>query len=144
MLFRSLVSLVIPFVFTAYGTFLMRQFFVGIPKELEEAAVIDGASRWRILWQIFVPLSIPAIATLSTFSFLYAWNSFIWPLIILDSGNLDNNVLAVALSTLGGRAADNANLVLAGVMIAMLPPITVFLLAQRSFVENVASSGLKG
>jgi len=140
----NLVSLVIPFVFTAYGTFLMRQFFVSIPKELEEAAVIDGASRWRILWQIFVPLSVPAIATLSTFSFLYAWNSFIWPLIILDSGNLDNNVLSVALSTLGGRAADNANLVLAGVMIAMLPPITVFLLAQRSFVENAASSGLKG
>jgi multiple sugar transport system permease protein len=141
---NDLTSLVIPFVFTAYGTFLMRQFFVGIPKELEEAAVIDGASRWRILWQIFVPLSVPAIATLATFSFLYAWNSFIWPLIILDSGNLDNNVLSVALSTLGGRAADNANLVLAGVMIAMLPPITVFLLAQRTFVENVASSGLKG
>jgi ABC-type glycerol-3-phosphate transport system permease component len=141
---NDLTSLVIPFVFTAYGTFLMRQFFVGIPKELEEAAVIDGASRWRILWQIFVPLSVPAIATLATFSFLYAWNSFIWPLIILDSGNLDNNVLSVALSTLGGRAADNANLVLAGVMIAMLPPITVFLLAQRSFVENVASTGLKG
>jgi multiple sugar transport system permease protein len=140
----NLVSLVIPFVFTAYGTFLMRQFFVSIPKELEEAAVIDGASRWRVLWQIFVPLSVPAIATLSTFSFLYAWNSFIWPLIILDSGNLDNNVLSVALSTLGGRAADNANLVLAGVMIAMLPPITVFLLAQRTFVENVASTGLKG
>lgn len=140
----NLVSLVIPFVFTAYGTFLMRQFFVSIPKELEEAAIIDGASRWRVLWQIFVPLSIPAIATLSTFSFLYAWNSFIWPLIILDSGNLDNNVLSVALSTLGGRAADNANLVLAGVMIAMLPPITVFLLAQRTFVENVASTGLKG
>jgi multiple sugar transport system permease protein len=141
---NDLVSLVIPFVFTAYGTFLMRQFFVSIPKELEEAAVIDGASRWRVLWQIFVPLSVPAIATLATFSFLYAWNSFIWPLIILDSGNLDNNVLSVALSTLGGRAADNANLVLAGVMIAMLPPITVFLLAQRTFVENVASSGLKG
>lgn len=140
----NLVSLVIPFVFTAYGTFLMRQFFVSIPKELEEAAIIDGASRWRVLWQIFVPLSVPAIATLSTFSFLYAWNSFIWPLIILDSGNLDNNVLSVALSTLGGRAADNANLVLAGVMIAMLPPITVFLLAQRTFVENVASTGLKG
>jgi ABC-type glycerol-3-phosphate transport system permease component len=141
---NDLSSLVIPFVFTAYGTFLMRQFFVGIPREIEEAAVIDGASRWRILWQVFVPLSIPAIATLATFSFLYAWNSFIWPLIILDSGNLDNNVLSVALSTLGGRAADNANLVLAGVMIAMLPPITVFLLAQRTFVENVASTGLKG
>ncbi len=141
---NDLVALVIPFAFTAYGTFLMRQFFVSIPKELEEAAIIDGASRWRILWQIFVPLSIPAIATLTTFSFLYAWNSFVWPLIVIDSGNQENSVLALTLATLGGRSADAPNLILAGVMIAMIPPITVFLLAQRYFVENVASSGLKG
>jgi multiple sugar transport system permease protein len=141
---NDLVSLVIPFVFTAYGTFLMRQFFVTIPKELEEAAILDGASRWTTLWKIFVPLSIPAIATLTTFSFLYAWNSFVWPLIVIDSGNQDNSVLALTLATLGGRAADNPNLVLAGVMIAMIPPITVFLLAQRYYVENVASSGIKG
>jgi ABC-type glycerol-3-phosphate transport system permease component len=141
---NDLVSLVIPFVFTAYGTFLMRQFFVTIPKELEEAAILDGASRWTILWKVFVPLSIPAIATLTTFSFLYAWNSFVWPLIVIDSGNQENSVLALTLATLGGRAADNPNLVLAGVMIAMIPPITVFLLAQRYFVENVASSGIKG
>ncbi len=141
---NDLVSLVIPFVFTAYGTFLMRQFFVTIPKELEEAAILDGASRWTILWKVFVPLSIPAIATLTTFSFLYAWNSFVWPLIVIDSGNQENSVLALTLATLGGRAADNPNLVLAGVMIAMIPPVTVFLLAQRYFVENVASSGIKG
>jgi ABC-type glycerol-3-phosphate transport system permease component len=141
---NNLVSLVIPFVFTAYGTFLMRQFFVSIPKELEEAAIIDGAGRWRILWGVLVPLSIPAIATLATFSFLYAWNSFVWPLIVIDSGNLDNSVLSLTLSVLGGRAADAPNLILAGVMLAMLPPVTVFLLAQRSFVENAASSGLKG
>ena len=141
---NTLSSLVIPFVFTAYGTFLMRQFFVSIPKELEEAAVIDGASRWTILWRIFFPLSIPAVATLATFSFLYAWNSFVWPLIIIDSGNTDGSVLALTLSVLGGRAADTPNLVLAGVITAMLAPVTVFLLAQRYFVENVASSGLKG
>jgi ABC-type glycerol-3-phosphate transport system permease component len=141
---NTLTSLVIPFIFTAYGTFLMRQFFVSIPKELEEAAVIDGASRWTILWRIFFPLSIPAVATLSTFSFLYAWNSFVWPLIIIDSGNTDGSVLALTLSVLGGRAADTPNLVLAGVVIAMIAPVTVFLLAQRYFVENVASSGLKG
>lgn len=141
---NTLTSLVIPFIFTAYGTFLMRQFFVSIPKELEEAAVIDGASRWTVLWKIFLPLSIPAVATLSTFSFLYAWNSFVWPLIIIDSGNTDGSVLALTLSVLGGRAADTPNLVLAGVVIAMIAPITVFLLAQRYFVENVASSGLKG
>ena len=141
---NTLTSLVIPFVFTAYGTFLMRQFFVSIPKELEEAAAIDGASRWAILWKIFFPLSIPAVATLATFSFLYAWNSFVWPLIIIDSGNTDGSVLALTLSVLGGRAADSPNLVLAGVITAMLAPVTVFLIAQRYFVENVASSGLKG
>ena len=140
----SLVALVVPFIFSAYGTFLMRQFFVTIPKELEEAAYLDGASRWTILWRIFVPLSVPAIATLSTFAFLYAWNSFVWPLVVINSGNLDNRVLALSLQVLGGRAADQPNLILAGVVIALLPPITVFVLAQRYFVENVASTGLKG
>ena len=140
----SLVALVVPFIFSAYGTFLMRQFLITIPKELEEAAVLDGASRWTILWKIFVPLSVPAIATLSTFAFLYAWNSFVWPLVVINSGNLDNRVLALSLQVLGGRAADTPNLILAGVVIALLPPITVFVLAQRYFVENVASAGLKG
>jgi len=93
---------------------------------------------------VFFPLSIPAIATLSTFSFLYAWNSFVWPLIIIDSGNTDSSVIALTLSVLGGRGADTPNLVLAGVVIAMVAPIAVFLMAQRYFVENVASSGLKG
>ena len=91
-----------------------------------------------------MPLSVPAIATLSTFAFLYAWNSFVWPLVVINSGNLDNRVLALSLQLLGGRAADTPNLILAGVVIALLPPITVFILAQRYFVENVASTGLKG
>ena len=140
----SLAALIAPFIFSAYGTFLMRQFFITIPKELEEAAYLDGATRWTVLWRIFVPLSVPAIATLSTFAFLYAWNSFVWPLVVINSGNLDNRVLALSLQVLGGRAADTPNLILAGVVIALLPPITVFVLAQRYFVENVASSGLKG
>lgn len=141
---NNLGSLIIPFVFSAYGTFLMRQFFISIPVELEEAARIDGASRWAILWKIFVPLSIPAIATLTTFAFLYAWNSFLWPLIVIDSGNQSAAVLAPTLSVLGGRGADQPNLVLAGVILAILPPILVFLFAQRAFVENSQSSGLKG
>lgn len=140
---NSLASLVFPFVFNAYGTFLIRQFFVSIPKDLEEAAVIDGASRWTILWRIFVPLSTPAIATLATFMFLYAWNSFIWPFIVIGGGNLDNHVLTVSLQQLGGRAANQPNLVMAGVMVAISVPVTVFVLAQRYFVENVASSGIK-
>jgi ABC-type glycerol-3-phosphate transport system permease component len=140
---NSLAALVFPFVFNAYGTFLMRQFFVSIPKDLEEAAVIDGASRWTILWRIFVPLSTPAIATLATFMFLYAWNSFIWPFIVIGGGNLDNHVLTVSLQQLGGRAANFPHLIMAGVMIAIAVPVTVFVLAQRYFVENVATSGIK-
>jgi alpha-1,4-digalacturonate transport system permease protein len=140
---NSLASLVFPFVFNAYGTFLIRQFFVSIPADLEEAAVIDGASRWTILWRIFVPLSMPAIATLATFMFLYAWNSFIWPFIVIGGGNLDNHVLTVSLQQLGGRAADAPNLIMAGVVIAIAVPVTVFVLAQRYFVENVATSGIK-
>ena len=141
---NRMVALVVPFIFSAYGTFLMRQFFMTLPVELEEAAFIDGASRARIVWRILVPLAKPALATLASFSFLYAWNSFVWPLIASDSGNLDGNVLSIALSTLGGRAADKQNLVLAGVVIATIPPIAVFIAAQRYFVESVASSSVKG
>ena len=139
----NLVALIIPFVFTAYGTFLMRQFFLGIPKEIEEAALIDGASRSTILWKVMVPLARPAIATLATFGFLYAWNSFFWPLVIINSGNPDNGLLTLTLATLGGRSSTDTNLVFAGAVLAMTPPILVFLFAQRYFVENSASSGLK-
>jgi ABC-type glycerol-3-phosphate transport system permease component len=139
----NLVALIIPFIFTAYGTFLMRQFFLGIPKEIEEAALLDGASRTKILWKVMVPLARPAIATLATFGFLYAWNSFFWPLVIINSGNPDSRVLSLTLSTLGGRSSTDINLVFAGAVLAMTPPILVFLFAQRYFVENSAASGLK-
>jgi multiple sugar transport system permease protein len=140
---NSLAALVWPFLYTAYGTFLMRQFFLSIPKDLEEAAFIDGASRWRILWTIFVPLSWPAIATLATFQFLYAWNSFIWPLVVIDAGNTQSFVLTLALSILGGQGADQPQLVFAGVTMAVLVPLVVFVMAQRYFVESVATSGIK-
>lgn len=140
----QLVSLIVPWIFTAYGTFLMRQFFISIPMEIEEAALLDGASRFRILWTIFVPLSRPAIATLGIFSFLYAWNSFLWPLIIINTGNESNHVLTLALITLSNIAADRPNIVLTGAAIAILPPIIIFIVAQKYFIEGVATSGLKG
>ncbi len=141
---NQLVSLILPWVFTAYGTFLMRQFFLTLPRDLEEAAMIDGASRLRILWQIFVPLSRPAIATLAIFSFLYAWNSFLWPLLIINEANEVNHVLTLALIKLRNIAADRPNLVLTGAAIAILPPMLVFVVAQRYFIEGIASSGSKG
>ena len=136
-------GLVWPFVYTAYGTFLMRQFFVSIPVELEEAAFIDGARRWRILWTIFVPLSWPAIATLATFSFLYAWNSFIWPLVAIGTGNEADQVLTLALRQLGGQSVESPNLIFAGIAMSVVVPLLVFIFAQRYFVENVATSGIK-
>ncbi len=139
-----IVSLIVPWVFTVYGTFLLRQFFMSIPKEIEEAALLDGASRMRILWGIFVPLSKPAIATLTIFSFLYAWNSFLWPLIIIGEGAVDNHVLTLSLIRLNNAAAYAPNLALTGAAIAILPPIFIFIMAQKYFIEGIATSGLKG
>jgi ABC-type glycerol-3-phosphate transport system permease component len=139
-----LAALIIPWVFTAYGTFLMRQFFLTIPREIEEAALIDGASRLQILWRIFIPAATPALATLATFTFLYAWNSFFWPLVIINTGNTASHVLTLALNVLRGRAADSPNIVLAGAAISVLPPMILFILAQRFFIESATSSGVKG
>jgi ABC-type glycerol-3-phosphate transport system permease component len=140
---NTLGSLVWPFIFNAYGTFLMRQFFASIPKDLEEAAFIDGAKRWKVLWSIFVPLSWPAIATLATFMFLYAWNSFIWPLVTINGANSDDFVLTIALQTLGGQAGEGPNLIFAAIVLSVTIPFTVFVFAQKYFVESAASSGIK-
>ena len=139
-----LAALIIPWIFSAYGTFLMRQHFITFPKEIEEAALLDGASRFQILTEILIPASVPALATLSTFTFLYAWNSFFWPLVIINVGNEKNHVLTLALNVLRGRASDTPNLILAGAAIAVIPPLIVFILGQRFFVESAASSGVKG
>ena len=140
----SLAALIFPWVFTAYGTFLMRQFFITVPKEIEEAALIDGASRLQILWRIFLPAAAPALATLATFTFLYAWNSFFWPLVIINTGNYDNHVLTLTLNMLRGRASDQGNIILAGAAISILPPMILFILGQRFFIESAMSSGVKG
>lgn len=139
-----LVSLILPWIFTAYGTFLMRQFFITIPKELEEAALLDGLGRFGILWRVFVPLSGPAIATQAIITFLYAWNSFIWPLVIIGEGNVENHVITLSLNQLRNAAASEPNLVLTGAAVAIVPPLVLFILAQRYFIEGIASTGLKG
>ncbi len=137
----KLTSLIIPWVFTAYGTFLMRQFFKGIPRELEEAALLDGANRLTILTKIFVPLSGPAIATQFTLSFLYAWNSFIWPLVAIQSK--ENYVVTQGLADIQGGFHANPPLVLAGATLVIIPTVIVFLIAQRYFVEGIATTGMK-
>lgn len=139
----KLTALIFPWLFTAYGTFLMRQFFISIPRELEEAAFLDGLSRFGILWRIFVPLSGPAIATQAIITFLYAWNSFVWPLVIIGDSPTQNHVLTLSMITLRNNFASQPNMVLTGAAIAILPPLVLFVLAQRYFVEGIANTGLK-
>jgi len=139
----KIASLILPWIFTAYGTFLMRQFFITIPKELEEAALLDGLGRFGILWRVFVPLSGPAIATQAIITFLYAWNSFLWPLVIIGDANTTNHVITLSLRQLKTAAAAEPNLVLTGAAVAILPPLILFILAQRYFVEGIANTGLK-
>jgi len=135
-------ALIVPWLFTAIGTFMFRQFFISMPKELEEAAIIDGASRWRILWRIFAPLSLPVIATQATLSFLYAWNSFIWPLVI--NQNKSHYVVTQGLADIQGGYHANVPYIMAGSTLVILPTVLVFLIAQRYFVEGIATTGLKG
>ena len=137
----KLQSLIIPWLFTASGTFLMRQFFASIPKELEEAAYLDGANRFTILWRIFVPLAGPAIATQFTISFLYAWNSFIWPLVAIQSKA--NYVVTQGLADIQGGYHASPPIVLAGSTLVIIPTVLVFLFAQRYFVEGIATTGMK-
>ncbi|MCU0494056.1 MAG: carbohydrate ABC transporter permease [Chloroflexaceae bacterium] len=138
----KLVALIVPWIFTAYGTFLLRQAFMGLPKDLEEAALIDGASRWGVLFRIALPLVGPSIATLATFGFLYAWNSFMWPLIIINSPG--NKVVSQGLVDLQALYAARVDLIMAGSTLAVLPTLIAFLLAQRYFIAGVATTGLAG
>ena len=138
----KLTALIVPWLFTAYGTFLLRQFFMGLPRDLEEAAMIDGANRWVILFRVFLPLARPAMATLATFGFLYSWNSFLWPLIIIS--NPDKKVVTQGLMDLQALYAARVDLIMAGSVLAVLPTLLIFLLAQRYFIEGIATTGLAG
>lgn len=139
----SYKGLIIPqiFMFSAFGTFLLRQFFLSIPKALEEAAFIDGAGYFRVFWQIILPQAKPALATLTIFSFMQSWNNFLWPLIVVNSKQL--MTLPLGLSLLQGRWATDWNLMMAGVVISVLPILIVYLFAQRYFVKGITLSGLK-
>ncbi len=135
-------GLILPGVFSAFGTFLLRQFFLTIPRELEEAAFIDGASHWTIYWRIILPVGKPALATLGVFSFMGSWNTFLWPLFVVR--DMELMTLPVGLATLHGRWLTHWNLVMAGTVITVLPMLVVYLLAQQYFVRGVIMSGIKG
>lgn len=135
-------AIVSPMVFTAFGTFLLRQSFLSIPKELEEAAFIDGASHWTVYWRIIMPTSRPALATLAVFAYMQAWNAYLWPLFVTNDENI--MTLPVGLSLLHGRYLTEWNLVMAGAVVTVIPMLIIYLIAQDYFVKGVVTSGIKG
>jgi multiple sugar transport system permease protein len=135
-------GLIIPQAFTAFGVFLLRQFFIGIPKELEDAARVDGATRFGCFFRIILPLSGPAIAALAAFIFMFHWNNLLWPLVISNS---DATIpVVVGLRNFQGEHGTAWNLLMAAAGIATIPVIAFFMLTQRWFVQGITMSGFGG
>jgi multiple sugar transport system permease protein len=139
---NSYFALIAPGFFSAYGTFLLRQFFMGLPVELEEAAKIDGCSLLGIFFRITVPLSKPAMATLGIFTFMGSWRAFLWPLIVINSEYM--RTIPVGLKFFQGQFSTDMTLMMAGTMIALIPVIIAFLAGQRYFVEGIRLGAVKG
>lgn len=136
-------GLIIPNLPSIYGTFILRQFFKSIPTELEDAAKIDGCSYFRIYWNIFLPLSTNALIAFGIFVVIWAWNDFLWPLIVTNSENL--RVLTVGIATLlGSFYSREYNLIMAASVLATLPLIIIFIVGQKHVIAGISVTGIKG
>ncbi len=135
-------GLILPAIASAFGTFLLRQAFLSLPRELDEAAFIDGASHLTVFRRIVLPLAGPALATFGIFAFMASWNSFLWPLVITSGQDL--MTLPVGLSNLHGRYETAWNLVMAGSTISVIPIVIVYVIAQKHVIRGVALTGIKG
>lgn len=141
-LIDTLLSLIIPYaLFNAFGVFLLRQFIKGLPIDLEEAAIVDGANRWTIYWRIIMPLIRPALAAFGIFTFLFQWNNFFRPLIFLDS--IENYTVPLAINFFRGQYATDFSLLMAGSAISIIPVLIVYIIGQRHIIEGIATTGLK-
>lgn len=141
-LVNTMTALFLPSLFSAFGTFLMRQFFMTLPKELEEAALLDGCNRFQIFGKIMLPLVKPGIVALVIFVAKFAWNDFMWPLIV--NSDPSKMKLAPALSLMRGQYANNFPGQMAGAVISVIPMVILFFIFQKQFIEGVAHTGVKG
>ncbi|GGG25732.1 carbohydrate ABC transporter permease [Paenibacillus abyssi] len=135
-------SLILPALVSAFGTFLLRQFFLTIPASLEDAAKIDGCTPFGVYWRVFVPLSKPAMATLGVFVFMGTWNDFLAPLVYINTQA--KMTLPLGLASMQGMYSTDWPVLMAGTVISIIPLIAIFLLAQDFFIKGVTLSGLKG
>jgi multiple sugar transport system permease protein len=138
----TLIAIIVPTAASAFGVFFLRQFFIGLPLELEEAARLDGANRFQIFFKVVLPLSKPALVTLAMLSFLTNYNDFLWPVYVLFSP--ENQTLPAGLSTLQTANAVRYDLLMAGAVVASAPVLALYLFSQRFIIEGVSRSGLKG
>ena len=138
----TLVAVIVPTAASAFGVFFLRQFFLSLPKELEEAATLDGANRFQTFWKVILPLSRPALVTLAMLSFLTNWNDFLWPVYVLFSP--ESQTLPAGLATLQSANSVRYDLLMAGAVIASAPALLLFVFAQRFVIEGVSRSGIKG
>jgi multiple sugar transport system permease protein len=138
----SYFALMVPPMFSAYGTFMLRQFFMGIPRDLEEAATIDGCGLFRIFTTIVLPLSKPALATLTIFTFMGNWQSFYWPLIVVTQDSM--KTLPLGLLSFLGLYSAQWNLLMAGSLMMIVPMIVVFVIGQKWFISGIQLGALKG
>jgi len=138
----TLPAVIIPTAASAFGVFFLRQFFLTLPRELEEAAFIDGANRFQTFWRVVLPLSKPALVTLGLLAFLTNYNDFLWPVYVLFSA--ETQTLPAGLATLQSANAVRYDLLTAGAVVASVPVLVIYLVAQRYIIEGVSRSGLKG
>jgi multiple sugar transport system permease protein len=141
-LLNTLPALAIPGIFSAFGTFLMRQAFMTMPKEFEEAARLDGAGTLRTFWSVMLPMARSMLAALAVLTSLYSWNDLLWPLIVSPAGA--NRPLTVGLASMQGQFGTDYPTLMAGALVCTIPLVVVFIALQRQFFAGIASSGLKG
>lgn len=139
---NSLQALIVPGLFSAFGTFLLRQFFMSLPKELDEAAKLDGANHLQIYWSVVLPLVRPALIALAIFTILWSWNDLMWPLVVNDS--VEKMTLSVGLASLQGEHSTNIPVLMAGAVLASWPMLVMFVFFQKHFIEGIALTGAKG
>lgn len=138
---NTLPGLIVPRLADAFGIFFMRQFFLSLPRDLEDAGRLDGASELRIWARIMMPLAWPAVLTLGLFNLLYNWNDLLWPLVVTTDERM--RTLPAGLALFKGQHSAEYGLLMAGAMLALLPMVVAFVLVQRRFVEGIATTGLK-
>lgn len=138
---NTYMALIVPGIFSAFGTFLLRQFFMTIPKELEEAAKIDGCGSFKIYWRIFIPLAVPGIVSLVIFTVLSSWNDFLWPLVVTTTESM--RVLSIGIASFQGELRTNYPLLMAASLLGTLPILILFMVLQKSFIQGIAMSGIK-